>query len=614
MNYRKYRKYTIFLVIGLLIGVNFTSCVNSKMLTMDVTNSGKTLYVGGFGKGNYSTIQSAIDDASSGDTVFVYRGRYKENIVINKSIHLKGQNKKRAIIDIRSNDYIKIKTDSVKISNLKIQNKILFMGGTRFCIHSVHNDNISIQDNIIYGGFAGIYCADSFYSIIENNTFWYGFNPIEFKGGDFNRIKNNKCYSYGRYSLIFYDIRNRPYYNNIISGNMINGKPYYCYYGKKDFIIEEIAQIELHCCSDFIIRNCEMSNIDFCIFISNCDNGTITNNKFYQNDYPIQVDGGKDLKIINNEFKLNVIGVLSWGGERLTIEDNIFKKILFTAIFGLDDNFWYNISNNIITNCVIGIHIEIKANNISIINNQISCCLVGINFGRFFNFVRGFKDLSIVGNKFRNCLFYSIRLAETVDSDICYNEISSGKLCELLSLIIRKKNPYLLVRGGIVLHNDSSRNLVKRNTISDLFMGVFAVESSNNEFIENNFFSNDYHAYFEYCSNYWDRNYWNEPLSSPKQILGFDVDGNKTYDYDYNPAQEPYDYILNKQNLGFSTLAPLCKILNFNNGFNSKSNIDDESIFNFIFINELFKNKSKYCLDFLKELDVRLMTIDNKLD
>ena len=43
---------------------------------------GITLYVGGAGPGNHTTIQSALDAASDGDTVFVYSGTYTENIYI----------------------------------------------------------------------------------------------------------------------------------------------------------------------------------------------------------------------------------------------------------------------------------------------------------------------------------------------------------------------------------------------------------------------------------------------------------------------------------------------------------------------------------------------------
>ena len=42
------------------------------------TYGGKWLYVGGSGPGNYSVIQDAVDNASDGDTVFVYNGIYSD--------------------------------------------------------------------------------------------------------------------------------------------------------------------------------------------------------------------------------------------------------------------------------------------------------------------------------------------------------------------------------------------------------------------------------------------------------------------------------------------------------------------------------------------------------
>ncbi len=44
--------------------------------------SGNTHFVGGHGQNNYSKIQDAIDNASDGDTIFVYSGIYYENIIV----------------------------------------------------------------------------------------------------------------------------------------------------------------------------------------------------------------------------------------------------------------------------------------------------------------------------------------------------------------------------------------------------------------------------------------------------------------------------------------------------------------------------------------------------
>jgi len=63
--------------------------------------SGHTLYVGGSGPGNYTTIQEAIADAVDGDTVFVFddSSPYHERVRVTKSISLIGENKETTVID-----------------------------------------------------------------------------------------------------------------------------------------------------------------------------------------------------------------------------------------------------------------------------------------------------------------------------------------------------------------------------------------------------------------------------------------------------------------------------------------------------------------------------------
>ncbi|RLF42667.1 MAG: hypothetical protein DRN17_07450, partial [Thermoplasmata archaeon] len=44
----------------------------SNEIETAIINDGNTLYVGGSGEGNYSSIQDAVDNASNGDTIYVY--------------------------------------------------------------------------------------------------------------------------------------------------------------------------------------------------------------------------------------------------------------------------------------------------------------------------------------------------------------------------------------------------------------------------------------------------------------------------------------------------------------------------------------------------------------
>lgn len=69
------------------------------------TSKGNWLYVGGSKPGNYTEIQDAIDNASDGDTVFVYSGRYNESIFINKSIVVCGQERNTTFIEGGANPY-----------------------------------------------------------------------------------------------------------------------------------------------------------------------------------------------------------------------------------------------------------------------------------------------------------------------------------------------------------------------------------------------------------------------------------------------------------------------------------------------------------------------------
>ena len=47
--------------------------------------------------GSYATIQAAIDAASSGDTIKIAKGRYTENIVIDKRLTIRGKKYKTRI-------------------------------------------------------------------------------------------------------------------------------------------------------------------------------------------------------------------------------------------------------------------------------------------------------------------------------------------------------------------------------------------------------------------------------------------------------------------------------------------------------------------------------------
>ena len=181
----------LFLGVGIQPGIAVDKSIKP-------ISSGNTLYVGGNGTGNYTTIQSAINNSSDGDTVFVYgdSSPYYENIVIDKSIDLVGEDMESTVIDGGgSGNTVEIISDNSVIRDLSITKGSNGIYLNSSCEYNDINNN-TIKENTI-----GIYLNDECKyniidsNIIENNT-GDGIH-LHFGGGsndnDFNEIFFEKC-------------------------------------------------------------------------------------------------------------------------------------------------------------------------------------------------------------------------------------------------------------------------------------------------------------------------------------------------------------------------------------------------------------------------------------
>jgi parallel beta-helix repeat protein len=105
----------------------------------------------------YSSIQGAVNNAPDGSNVYVSSGEYSENLVINKSINLVGENRETAIIDGMSNGtVVYVESDNVFISDFKLQ----YSGCSCTEYYGVDvgsgRQNISIINNNIFSDSTGI--------------------------------------------------------------------------------------------------------------------------------------------------------------------------------------------------------------------------------------------------------------------------------------------------------------------------------------------------------------------------------------------------------------------------------------------------------------------------
>ncbi len=216
-----------------------------------VDSSPSYLYRDGTAEHPYKTIQSSIDLASEGDTVYVFGGWYNETLVINKKINLIG-----SIDDVGSGlDYLSDHKYTVEITadyvtfegfdvedygdniisdirgalihvtanNVILQRNIIAncTNGWGIYLDSC-NDNV-IGDNLINHTKSGLYLSNSHTNDIINNKLS---NNIEM-AVDMHSSQNNRIYSNtisrNRYGIYSQDCSNSNISNNIIELNTFSG-------------------------------------------------------------------------------------------------------------------------------------------------------------------------------------------------------------------------------------------------------------------------------------------------------------------------------------------------------------------------------------------------------
>jgi len=185
-------------IILLFIGTNvIQAAIQDIKKPSFPTSSGHWLYVGGSGPGNYTKIQDALNNASYNDTIFVYNGTYEENIFINITITLIGEDKNQTILDGNAQHdviYIGFPADYVKITGFTIQNSGNFSQGAYTDAGiDIHSDNNIIQNNIITKHpLYGMYLWGSHGNNISYNSITRcERSGIEFLAGPSNIISHN---------------------------------------------------------------------------------------------------------------------------------------------------------------------------------------------------------------------------------------------------------------------------------------------------------------------------------------------------------------------------------------------------------------------------------------
>ena len=258
------------LVVGLILLLVCMSIPSTGKLMEQISTAssdGNTFYVGGDGPGNYTKIQYAIDNASEGDTVFVYNGLYYESIILNKSLNLIGEHRNKTVIN-GSGHFVTVRIDAnnIDICGFTIQTFGLPWHWRRG-INVYSNSNfINIYNNIISKNYFGIELSD-----ID------GMVDVQIYDNYFNENKYGIEGDGNLDSIV-------KIYNNIIMNNEVGLAVYTNYSVYNNIVADNSIGISVRIGLTSAIYNNQIKNNKVGLKILHCSGTHIYENNFINND------------------------------------------------------------------------------------------------------------------------------------------------------------------------------------------------------------------------------------------------------------------------------------------------------------------------------------------
>ena len=250
---------------------------------------------------DYSTIQAAVNAASSGDTIIVRAGTYTENVKVEKKrLTIRSENGPDSTIVVAEDqdDHVfQVTADYVKISGFTVE------GAT---------------------GGSGIHLEADYCEISNNDCLNNRLHGIKLENSNNNTILNNKCLNNRNGILLGYSnnntISNNNCSNNSWSGITLENSNNNSISNNKCFSNEDLGGgIFLdHSNSNSLSNNNCSSNKRLNIGVWYSDNNSISNNNCSNNEYGIVVTNSNNNRLHLNNFINNTNNVGSFRGSTNT--------------------------------------------------------------------------------------------------------------------------------------------------------------------------------------------------------------------------------------------------------------------------------------------------------
>ena len=416
---------TVMFVSVLFVGVTFLPDARAA-----------TRYVGGGGPGNYTTIQAAIDDAGPGDTVFVYNGTYLENLVVNRTLSLLGEDRETTIVQGNgTGDVIHVSADWVNISGFTFRDGGSGVGDAGMDLDEAENCNISY-----------------------NKVTWSGEYGILLTSSGSNTISNNDVFSTGWTGIRLYMSDDNILSNNNISSSLATG-------------------ISTSSSDGITLHNNTIWNQTYGIKLAFSNRATITNNTVaYSRWEGISLDNSVDGTIENNTMIDNGITIFGW----FVSEWNTHTITTTNTVNAKPVYYWKDVVGGTVPSGA-GQVILANCTGVTVENQNVSDASIGIEVGH--------SSWIVLANNTAENDWYGIFFFRSdngiIDNNTVSNSNEDGMWIDSSRDNLISNNTAMANEYGVLLWGSNS-NTVTGNNASDNRDGIRLMESHDNDVVGNN--------------------------------------------------------------------------------------------------------------------------------
>ncbi len=447
----------------------------------------------------YTSIQAAINAASTGDIVEVQSGTYYENVNVNKSLTLKGIDigGGKPVVDARGNgNAITLSAGNSVLEGFAARNSSVWPNAGI----KVNSNNNNIKNNTASNNYDdGISLYSSSNNTLSNNTASNNWDGISLYSSSNNTLSNNTASNNGN-GISLYSSSNNTLigntmfgnsYNfglggnsdsdfdqNIDTSNLVDGKPIYYVKNAANQIYDGSTNAgTFYCisCNNVTIRGLTLSKNFAGVYLWKTQNSRIENILASNNsNVGIWLSDSSNNTLNNNTASNNSFGVGMYSSSNNTLSNNTASNNSYGIYLWDSSN--NTLSNNTASNNYYGIYMDYASNNNTLSNNNAS-----------------------------NNSYYGIYLYGSSNTLIGNNAANNG--------------------NGIFLYSSSSNTLSGNNASNNRNVGIYLSYSSNNA-IYNNYFNNTINAQDN------GNNFWNITKTAGTNIIGSHwIGGNFWSDY-----------------------------------------------------------------------------------